>query len=1282
MEIKQEEEVQQPLTSTTDNTEDSLFDEKGYIKDPSKVTSGEMAKKLWEQGRMTTAQVKESKAHTLLKTKGKLELDAESAQILYNKGVLTDEDKESMNEYHNSPFTWYAKDTAKQIAGGVEDFFDNTVKTIGLLRSYDPTNLVNINAMLGDENFEGQRQKQLNKFSEFDTLGIKESDSEVGKAVRGITTFMAGFVPILGQVNKGVKIAQGGEALTALQGFKTSTLVGAGVDFAGFEGSTSNVSELIQNVPALQNPITEFLADKKDDPEIVKKLKNALDGAGVGAMFEGVFLALKATKGYFRTKVDDDAVGLNNLIEEATGVNPNPIRTTPTEETVKESVSEAPEVIKEVSPTEKALRESKLVKEAIESNGDIRFAIDSVVKEKNLATDNIEEISEQILKEQDELVEEADTLINKLTDDESFTKYIDESVRAEKEHIPPQTHEEIKANAEELGVNNIDVMLKTAEDTHDLAVRIHAIRKSVSDYADEIYTNIENFKATGRGTFEEELELFEQITNHGRMQKIAKGISANIGRALNAHKLKVGNKEVDIRLATPEELDDIALSMGGRNHIKKTIDDFYSTKNKGVKERNKFTRAIDKYSVADAFHGMWLSGLLSGLGTQGVNVIGNTSNLLLESIEHTIAVTGRSIATGEAKHLQEVTAKWSGMGHGVVEALRISKKDGEWQFGNVWKALGTNEPITDARLKLEDNVTHSMPSLFNDNLGETIELLKKEGKIKGTVHGALGVAGDVVTLPLRILSASDELFKTIIYRGEVYREAMERANKQANLSGAERSKFIQDIISEPSTDVHKLALEKARVGTFTEAIQPKNYIERNDLGTNLSKKMNLKEGGFADTNIKKLDGLQKGLTDIGMAGDKFAGMIMKGKQADKLGYPLKYVAPFITTPLDIVKYVGRRSPLAIFSKKFHADILAGGTRRAEALTRVATGGVLMTASYSLFEDGKVVGKVPKHLKEAYRNLGIPEYAIKVDNEWVQYNRLDPLGMFMGLVADVGTAIDYYENTDQDVEKMYAQVTLAFMNNLVNKTYMKGIQDVLNLIQDPERYKASDYAYNLLSSFIPYSSLVSQLNTSDDKYYRETNTKPVKSLSDFNENLREYVYKKVDPTKLEPKRDIFGEPINRMKRYGFAINHGEVTSDPVFREMFNAGANIGEMSERIEVKGHVYELSRKELNEIKQIMGELGAKESIRQLIESPRYQEIALDEVKASLIEARITKFRTKARKLWIARNPDVKDEFKDNIMKKRLQLFDGAEAKQANKKAHPIEALANIKGLTNKEEQ
>lgn len=124
---------------------------------------------------------------------------------------------------------------------------------------------------------------------DYDTRFLGTSKTMAGGAVEGIAQFATGFIPLFGAAGRVGALAKAGTAAKAVT-------AGAVTDFTFFNGQEARLSNLIQQVPELQNPVTEFLAYDEDEGELEGRMKNVLEGLGLEAV-AGVFIkSLKAMK--------------------------------------------------------------------------------------------------------------------------------------------------------------------------------------------------------------------------------------------------------------------------------------------------------------------------------------------------------------------------------------------------------------------------------------------------------------------------------------------------------------------------------------------------------------------------------------------------------------------------------------------------------------------------------------------------------------------------------------------------------------------------------------------------------------------------------------------------------------------------------------------------------------------------------------------------------------------------------------------------------------------------
>ncbi len=108
---------------------------------------------------------------------------------------------------------------------------------------------------------------------------VEKNKTVAGGMVRGVTQFVAGY----GAVGKSLKLAK---ATTKTGAVVKGLGQGAATDFVAFDAHEDRLSDLVQSVPALQNPLTDWLEAEADDSILEGKLKNAVEGLGLGVAME------------------------------------------------------------------------------------------------------------------------------------------------------------------------------------------------------------------------------------------------------------------------------------------------------------------------------------------------------------------------------------------------------------------------------------------------------------------------------------------------------------------------------------------------------------------------------------------------------------------------------------------------------------------------------------------------------------------------------------------------------------------------------------------------------------------------------------------------------------------------------------------------------------------------------------------------------------------------------------------------------------------------------------
>lgn len=482
----------------------------------------------------------------------------------------------------------------------------------------------------------------------------------------------------------------------------------------------------------------------------------------------------------------------------------------------------------------------------------------------------------------------------------------------------------------------------------------------------------------------------------------------------------------------------------------------------------------------------------------------------------------------------------------------------------------------------------------------TDPFLKLEMRREKAIPGAVG---EVIRTPSRFLAAEDTFFKTIAYRQEIMGQAVRKAVKEGK-KGKELNARIKEILSDVENefpDIHIKGIEQARINTFT-----------NPLGRH----------GRA---------VQAGLAD----------------------YPfLKFFAPFVRTPINIIKYAYGRTPAQLLSKNFRDRIKAGGAdgdlAKSQLLFSALTFGTLLFEA----KEGFITGRGPSDTQKrrALLETGWQPYSIKVGENYYGYHRFEPIGILLGVTADMADISNQMEKEKlfddeqkyEEYAKLVSMITASFAENLTNKTYLSGLTDVVQILSDPDRY-AERNIQSLFGSVIP--TVGGYIRKSED---------PVKR------DVQGFIDKLYDRTpglsvKLPPRRNIFGEiqkysdiaapdifgdyktlvsPIRKSKKKDDLVLD-ELLSLEYFPSLPTRQINGVDLDS----KQYEYLLSRMEF---------YGAKTQVKNLIQQPNYKKYT-KEMKVDLIRGLINLNLDLARLDTQKKYPELQEKIAQKMQQKYI---------------------------------
>lgn len=437
--------------------------------------------------------------------------------------------------------------------------------------------------------------------------------------------------------------------------------------------------------------------------------------------------------------------------------------------------------------------------------------------------------------------------------------------------------------------------------------------------------------------------------------------------------------------------------------------------------------------------------------------------------------------------------------------------------------------------------------------------------------GGVQIGGKQVRIPSRLLMGEDEFFKAIGARQEINALAFRQALNEG-LRGRPLAQRVQELKANPTDVMKKAARETAEKQTFTNPLGP---VGRNILAI--------------------------------------------ARQVPAF----RVIAPFVRTPINILKFAAERSPFAPLFKEVRQNLKGanGAVARDQQIARIGVGSAASGAIAYEAMQGNITGGGPAdpRRRAVLYASGWQPYSIKVGDNYYSYGRLEPMGMLFGVASDFVELSHLMSEEEQD--NLAALVIGSVSKNLVSKTWLRGVSEVIEAFNDPDRYGAS-YVQNLAGTLIPTG--VAQWARTQDPHLREARS-VLDKIKDRIPGQRET---------LPTKRDLFGEPIKLEGAAGPDIVSPIYTSaaknDPVINELIRL--KIAPSKPTRQIRG--VDLTPEEYERLQEVTGGT-ARKALTNLVNDPQWPKLN-DDAKTELIEAAFRKARDFGRASVLTQFPDI----------------------------------------------
>lgn len=585
---------------------------------------------------------------------------------------------------------------------------------------------------------------------------VDPAKSVTGSMVRDVAQFITGMA-VGGKVLKGAGVPLGGPVMSA-------TARGAFSDFAARSPDAGRLADLIESQPDLANPVTAFLKSKPGDSEAEKRLKNALEGAGLGLMSEAVVHGVKLVRAKILAEKGDG--GLAKFVADPLGearlqygeVRPGelgdaktPLVSRKAPATAKDKILKAVKSVETGVPDDVAARGLVKVGDSGGKEVFVNFA-------RMQTPDDVKKV------------------IGNMAD--AFAPEINKARRG------VQSNDQTKALADGLGMTVDDLLARRKGQPFNAEEAVAARR--LWDASAKELTRLAEQAAKPDASRVDHFNFRRAMAVHAAIQAEVVAARTETARALQSWSIPTGGSVEQAR-AIQQLLD----NSGGGETSAEIAKRLVAAVQAGADPAaiNAFTRQSWAAATRDAVQEFWVNALLSSPKTHIVNTSSNTLVLMQQIYERRVAQAfSEAMGTGGVAPGEAVA-----MMHGLKESMRDA-------FRFAWKSLKTGEAGQWGGSKLEQRPRSISAEAF--------------GMDDGAAARTVDFIGKTVGLPGRFLQAEDEFFKTIAYRMELHAQAVRTAAAEG-LTGEAGAERIKSVLLNPPEHIRLAAADAALYSTFT-----------------------------------------------------------------------------------------------------------------------------------------------------------------------------------------------------------------------------------------------------------------------------------------------------------------------------------------------------------------------------------------------------------------------------------------------------------------------------------
>lgn len=898
------------------------------------------------------------------------------------------------------------KDTLFGLASSPAKFLDSAQKTFRSTYNY----LVDAekwawDKLTGDGKVPAPEMKAAEPYLQFHNI---DPSTPFGKVAEGISEYATGFI-IAGNALKTANILQ--KSTVGSTTFRPM-VQGALADF-NVNAQEKRLSNIIEDIPALRNPLTAWLAAEEDDGFLEGKAKNVIEGMALGVFGDILFASVKALRAIKSGKSMEEAA---RIVEAAQ----SPKVSAAIEDS---SVPKAPEV-NNVDMFIKQVHAAKSTEDAITGITDsVNF--NRMVWESPQGSNALKNVSDALADKTLKAAgpEKHAALLREVVDDFSQAG-VDLSAKAAKLREAGVTLKEI---AKEFLAGRMQLVQMTSEATR-LADRF----------------------LLGNASPVEQARLFMLAKNTQELHLALADVRTSSGRLLSSH-----NVEADEGLAKAALGDGEDFYKRFANTAEMTGDDAKAWLSKNGISKGDLEKLSRQLQAA------------SGDPLAQSRILQNTKKGLLSWATANEVFTNALLSGPKSWFFNGITPGLKTLGmplERMIGGMLTLDSDAVKSGFRLYRGLSQNFMdtlrMTGKTFKTSRNVLDSAASPLEAPTHQLSYENMRQAMLKNAPEGAeltpwqelqaraFGLLGNTINFPSRIMMTTDEFWKQINFRAHLFDKLYQQAEERGLRSGDEIKAYIN--------------------AKTNEAFAPNGAVARGEL--------------TADSLLYAQEATWTQPLNGGIGGT-IQDAVIKSPS-------LRFILPFVKTPTNIIRDFNKSNPLTAWMfKDVREKFRAGGEARAEALGKVAMGSIITCAAVSLAERGLITGSLPKDpkLRKALLETGWEPYSIydPTTGKYWSYRRVDPVGMFFGIVADVyGKFVNGVERgSEMGLDEAGLACLGIAVHNLGDKTWLQGVSEFVGWWDDPES-STTRFFGRTASSRIPLSGMLRQMRQIKDSHMRE------------------------------------------------------------------------------------------------------------------------------------------------------------------------------------------------------